>query len=46
MKTDIQETEYEGVNWFAVVHDRHKWRAVVNTVMNLGIPQNTAKFFD
>jgi len=27
----------EGVEWIHVVRDRDKWRAVVNTVMNLHV---------
>jgi len=27
-----------GVVWIHLVHDRDRWRAVVNTVMNLRVP--------
>lgn len=29
-----------GVDWTDLAHDRDTWRALVNTVMNLRIPQN------
>jgi hypothetical protein len=32
------------VDWSDVVQDREQWRALVNTVMNLLVPQNVGKF--
>jgi len=29
---------YEGVDWIHLAYDRYKWRAVVNTVMDIWIP--------
>jgi hypothetical protein len=34
---DFQEVGW-GMDWIEVTRDRDRWRAVVNTVMNLGIP--------
>ena len=34
IKKDLQETEWR-YGLFDVVHDRDRWRAVVNAVMNL-----------
>jgi len=28
------------MEWIDLAQDRGKWRALVNTVMNLGVPQN------
>ena len=33
-----KETGCERVDWIATARDRDKWRAVVNTVMNLQVP--------
>jgi hypothetical protein len=35
IRTDLRETESEGVDWLHLAQDRDKWRALVNTVMNL-----------
>ena len=37
IKMDVKEMEREGVVWFHLVRVKSKWRAVVNTVMNLRI---------
>jgi len=29
-----------GVDWITVARDKEQWRVFVNTVMNLGVPQN------
>jgi hypothetical protein len=36
-KVDLQEMEWEGVEWIHLAQDRDKKRAVVNTVMNLWV---------
>jgi hypothetical protein len=38
INTDFSETEMEGVDWIHLTDDRDRWRAVVNTVMNLHAP--------
>jgi hypothetical protein len=38
IKMDLREIRWDGVNWIDVAQDRDQWRALVNTVMNLGIP--------
>jgi hypothetical protein len=32
------------MDWIDVVHDRDQWRALVNTIMHLWVPQNAGKF--
>jgi hypothetical protein len=38
IKTDLGEFGWDGMNWIGLVHDRDKWRALVNAVMNLRVP--------
>jgi hypothetical protein len=35
---DLREIEWEVVDWMRLALDRDQRRAVVNTVMNLGVP--------
>jgi hypothetical protein len=35
---DLRKTGWEGVDWIHQAQDKDKWRAVVNTVMNLRVP--------
>ena len=35
---DLQEVEYEGVDWIDQAQDREKWWALVNAVMNVWVP--------
>jgi len=39
IKLNCKETGWERVEWIDLARDRDKWRAVVNTVMNLQVPQ-------
>jgi hypothetical protein len=38
IKIDLLEIGWSGVDWIDLVQDRHKWRALVNAVMNLRVP--------
>jgi hypothetical protein len=40
---DIPEVE-RGVDWIDLAQDRERWRAVVNAVMNLRLPQSGQNF--
>jgi hypothetical protein len=38
IKTDLLEIGMRVVNWIGLAQDRHRWRALVNAVMNLRVP--------
>jgi hypothetical protein len=38
IKLDLWETGFGDVDWINLAHDRGRWRALVNTVMNLLVP--------
>jgi hypothetical protein len=38
IKIDLREIEWDGVDWIDLAQDRDQWRALVNMVMNLGVP--------
>jgi hypothetical protein len=40
IKMDIREIGWDGMNLFGVAQYRDQWRALVNMVMNLRVPQN------
>jgi hypothetical protein len=44
IKIDLIEIEWDGVDWIDMAQDRDQWRAPVNTVLNLRVPQNAGKF--
>jgi hypothetical protein len=38
IRMDLAEVEWGDVDWIGLVQDRNRWRALVNLVMNLGVP--------
>jgi hypothetical protein len=38
IKIDLREIGCDVVDWIDLAQDRDNWRALVNTVMNLGVP--------
>jgi hypothetical protein len=35
---DLGEVRWGDVDWIGVVQDRNKWRALVNSILNLQVP--------
>jgi hypothetical protein len=44
MKMDIQEVICGGMESIDLAHDRERWRAFVNEIMNLHVPLNAGNF--
>jgi hypothetical protein len=38
IKMDLREIGFGDVNWIILAQDKDRWRALVNTVMNLRVP--------
>ena len=38
IKMDLQKMGCGGMDWIELAQDKHRWRALVNTVMNLRVP--------
>jgi hypothetical protein len=38
IKMDLREIRWGGMDWIDLIQDRDRWRAVVNTIMNLRVP--------
>jgi hypothetical protein len=38
IKMDLLEKRLSGVDWIGLAQDRYRWRALVNSVMNLWVP--------
>jgi hypothetical protein len=44
IKINLREIEWDGMDCIDLAQDSDQWRALVNTVMNLRVPQNADKF--
>jgi hypothetical protein len=40
---DLGEVGWGDVDWIGLAQDRDRWRALVNSVMNLQVPYNAGK---
>jgi hypothetical protein len=40
---DLGEVGWGDVDWIGLVKDRNRWRAVVNSILNLRVPLNAGK---
>jgi hypothetical protein len=38
IKIDLRDVGWSGMDWIDLAQDRDRWRALVNTVMNLRVP--------
>jgi hypothetical protein len=46
IKMNLRETGWDSMDWIELAHDTDHWRALVNTVMNLRVPQNRWEVFE
>jgi hypothetical protein len=40
---DLVEVGWDDVDWIGLAQDRDRWRALVNSVLNLRVSQNAGK---
>jgi hypothetical protein len=43
IRMDLGEVGWGDVDWIGLAQDRNRWRAVVNSVLNLRVPWNAGK---
>jgi hypothetical protein len=43
IRMDLGEVQWGGVGWIGLAEDRNRWRTLVNSVLNLRVPQNAGE---
>jgi hypothetical protein len=43
IRVDLEEVGWSDVDWSSSGYDRNRWRALVNSVLSLWVPQNAGK---
>jgi hypothetical protein len=38
IRLDLGEVGWDDMDWIGLAHDRNRWRALVNSVLNLRVP--------
>jgi hypothetical protein len=44
IKMGLREKGSDGTDWLHLAKEKNKWKALVNTDMNIRVPQNVGKF--
>jgi hypothetical protein len=44
LKLTFSTVGWGGTDWIDLVQDRDRWRTLVNTVINIRVPQNAGNF--
>jgi hypothetical protein len=45
IRMDLVDVGWVDVDWIGLARDRDRWRALVNSVLNLRVPQNAGKLW-
>jgi hypothetical protein len=43
IRMDLGEVGWGDVDWIGLAQDRNRWRALVNSILNLRVPRNAGK---
>jgi hypothetical protein len=45
IRMDLVEVGWSDMEWIGLAHNRDRWRALVNSVLNLRVPKNAGKLW-